>query len=60
VIAAAQDRFRVMLKLTDRALFTHPAELMRTVRAARDLGWGIALDDVRADPEPPATAVDLT
>ncbi len=50
VIAAAQDRFRVMLELTERALFTHPAELMRTVRAARDLGWGIALDDVGADP----------
>ena len=39
-----------MLELTERALFAHPAELMRTVRAARDLGWGIALDDVGADP----------
>jgi len=26
VIAAAQDRVRVMLELTERALFTHPAD----------------------------------
>lgn len=50
VLTAAQGRLRIMLELTERALFTHPAELMRTVGAARDRGWGIALDDVGANP----------
>lgn len=50
LLAAARNRFSLTLELTERALFTQPADLMRTVGAARAAGWGIALDDVGADP----------
>ena len=40
---------RVVLEITERALAARPAELMRTVGAVRELGWGVALDDVGAD-----------
>jgi EAL domain-containing protein (putative c-di-GMP-specific phosphodiesterase class I) len=50
LLSAARNRFPLTLELTERALFTQPAELMRTVDAAREAGWGIALDDVGADP----------
>lgn len=40
----------VVLELTERALVADPAELLRTVARVRELGWGIALDDVGADP----------
>ena len=41
---------RVVLEVTERALAARPAELLRTVERVRALGWGIALDDVGADP----------
>ena len=40
----------VILELTERALVARPAELLRTVARVRAMGWGIALDDVGADP----------
>ncbi len=40
----------VMLELTERALTSHPAQLLQTVARIRALGWGVALDDVGADP----------
>ncbi|HEU0101065.1 MAG TPA: EAL domain-containing protein, partial [Mycobacteriales bacterium] len=40
---------RVVLEITERALATRPAELLRSVQQVRDLGWGVALDDVGAD-----------
>jgi EAL domain-containing protein (putative c-di-GMP-specific phosphodiesterase class I) len=49
-IETVGGRLRVLLELTERALFTHPAELMRTIDAARGQGWGVALDDMGADP----------
>jgi diguanylate cyclase (GGDEF)-like protein/PAS domain S-box-containing protein len=47
--AAAPGRLRIVLEITERALATRPAELLRTVQRVRALGWGIALDDVGAD-----------
>ena len=40
----------VILELTERALTARPAQLLQTVARARAAGWGIALDDVGADP----------
>ncbi len=40
----------VVLELTERALTGQPAQLLQTVARVRKLGWGIALDDVGADP----------
>jgi len=39
----------VLLELTERALTSRPAQLVRLVTRARAQGWGIALDDVGAD-----------
>ena len=46
---AAPGELRVVLEITERALASRPAELLRTVERVRDLGWGVALDDVGAD-----------
>ncbi|QNN53110.1 diguanylate cyclase domain-containing protein [Nocardioides mesophilus] len=46
----APGHLRVVLEITERALATRPAELLRTVERVRQLGWGVALDDVGADP----------
>ncbi|MDT0277622.1 EAL domain-containing protein [Blastococcus goldschmidtiae] len=46
----APRELRVVLEVTERALAARPAELLRTVERVRRLGWGIALDDVGADP----------
>jgi len=40
---------RVVLEVTERAVAARPAELLTTVARVRELGWGIALDDVGAD-----------
>jgi EAL domain-containing protein (putative c-di-GMP-specific phosphodiesterase class I) len=40
---------RVVLEITERALASRPAELLRTVTRVRELGWGVALDDVGAE-----------
>jgi EAL domain-containing protein (putative c-di-GMP-specific phosphodiesterase class I) len=42
--------FAVVLELTERALTARPAELLQTVTRVREAGWGVALDDVGADP----------
>lgn len=41
---------RVVVEITERALTSRPAELLRTADRVRELGWGLALDDVGADP----------
>ena len=46
----AKARLRIMLEVTERALTTRPTELLWSVQSARELGWGVALDDVGADP----------
>ena len=50
ILAAAQSELRVVIELTERSLARHPAELLRLVEWARTNGWGIALDDVGAEP----------
>ncbi|MGY2067766.1 EAL domain-containing protein [Blastococcus sp. SYSU DS0619] len=49
IAETAPGGLRVVLEITERALATRPAELLRTVARVRELGWGIALDDVGAD-----------
>ena len=39
----------VVLEITERALGTRPAELLRTVERVRAFGWSVALDDVGAE-----------
>jgi EAL domain-containing protein (putative c-di-GMP-specific phosphodiesterase class I) len=46
---SAPGELRVVLEITERALAARPAELLRTVERVRDLGWGVAFDDVGAD-----------
>ncbi|MCU1360662.1 MAG: hypothetical protein JWN99_1951 [Ilumatobacteraceae bacterium] len=50
VVHAARHGLRVMLELTERSLVRRPADLLRLVEWARSNEWGIALDDVGADP----------
>jgi len=40
----------VIVELTERALAARPAQLLQTVARIRSYGWGVALDDVGADP----------
>jgi EAL domain-containing protein (putative c-di-GMP-specific phosphodiesterase class I) len=50
ILDAAGRELRVVLELTERSLLRRPAELLHTVRWARSRGWGIAVDDVGAEP----------
>jgi diguanylate cyclase (GGDEF)-like protein/PAS domain S-box-containing protein len=50
IAEAATGDLRIVLEITERALATRPAELLRTVERVRELGWGVALDDVGAEP----------
>ena len=43
------DGLRVVLEITERALASRPADLLRTVDRVRAAGWGVALDDVGAE-----------
>ncbi len=49
IAESAPRDLRVVMEITERALALRPAELLRTVERVRELGWGIALDDVGAD-----------
>jgi EAL domain-containing protein (putative c-di-GMP-specific phosphodiesterase class I) len=46
----ATSQLRVVIEITERALTEHLAEVMWSIEWARELGWGVALDDVGADP----------
>jgi len=48
---AAERKLRIVLELTERDLSRRPADLLRLVAWARDRWWGVALDDVGAEPE---------
>jgi EAL domain-containing protein (putative c-di-GMP-specific phosphodiesterase class I) len=41
---------RVVVELTERALVQHPGRLLNAVERVRELGCGVALDDVGAEP----------
>ncbi|SDT15293.1 EAL domain, c-di-GMP-specific phosphodiesterase class I (or its enzymatically inactive variant) [Friedmanniella luteola] len=45
----APGDLRLVLEITERALTARPAELLKTVQRVRELGWGVALDDVGAE-----------
>lgn len=50
LIDSVHGELQIMVELTERALTERPAELLALVRAVRSRGWGVALDDVGADP----------
>ncbi|MEJ5914754.1 diguanylate cyclase domain-containing protein [Pseudokineococcus sp. 1T1Z-3] len=50
LVEEAPEQLRVVVEITERALAARPAELLRTVDRVRELGWGVALDDVGANP----------
>ncbi len=50
LLEQALDRLQVVVELTERSLVADPAALVATVEQARRHGWGIAMDDVGADP----------
>jgi EAL domain-containing protein (putative c-di-GMP-specific phosphodiesterase class I) len=47
--SAAGSGLQVVLEVTERAVAARPAELLGTVARVRELGWGVALDDVGAE-----------
>ncbi|KQS73713.1 diguanylate cyclase domain-containing protein [Modestobacter sp. Leaf380] len=49
IAEAAPAELRIVVEITERALATRPAELLQTVQRIREIGWGLALDDVGAD-----------
>lgn len=49
-IAPTSD-FQIIVELTERDLIADPIELLKLVARVRARGWGIALDDVGADPD---------
>lgn len=51
VMRMAGHKLRIVLELTERDLTRRPADLLRLVRWARANWWGVALDDVGAEPE---------
>ena len=50
VIERASRELRIVLEVTEQAIVERPANLLRLVDWARSRSWGIALDDVGADP----------
>jgi len=50
VLARAMGGLRVIVELTERALFAQPGALLRHVETLRRYGWGVAVDDIGAHP----------
>jgi EAL domain-containing protein (putative c-di-GMP-specific phosphodiesterase class I) len=50
VVTAAHDRLRVVTEMTERSIARDPAGLLAATASSRESGWGVALDDVGADP----------
>ncbi|GAA3341431.1 hypothetical protein GCM10020358_32740 [Amorphoplanes nipponensis] len=50
VVALARDRLRVVTEMTERAIAADPSGLLSAAANCRAAGWGVALDDVGADP----------
>jgi EAL domain-containing protein (putative c-di-GMP-specific phosphodiesterase class I) len=50
VVDEARDRLRVVTEMTERVLADDPSGLLAAAAACREAGWGVALDDVGADP----------
>jgi EAL domain-containing protein (putative c-di-GMP-specific phosphodiesterase class I) len=50
VVDVAERQLRVVMEVTERAVARDPAGLLGAVARAREVGWGVALDDVGAEP----------
>ncbi|MEV4350077.1 EAL domain-containing protein [Actinoplanes sp. NPDC049596] len=50
VVEIARQRLRVVTEMTERAIAGDPSGLLSAAATCRDGGWGVALDDVGADP----------
>ncbi len=50
VVDQARRRLRVVTEMTERAIAEDPSALLSATAACRRAGWGVALDDVGADP----------
>ncbi|AEV83614.1 Phytochrome-like protein cph2 [Actinoplanes sp. SE50] len=50
VVEQARDRLRVVTEMTERVIADDPAALLAATGNCRENGWGVALDDVGADP----------
>jgi EAL domain-containing protein (putative c-di-GMP-specific phosphodiesterase class I) len=50
VVDAARRRLRVVVEMTERAIAHDPSALLAATARSRTAGWGVALDDVGADP----------
>jgi EAL domain-containing protein (putative c-di-GMP-specific phosphodiesterase class I) len=46
VVSKAESRLRVFVEINDLALAADPAGVLAAVDRAREMGWGIAIDDV--------------
>lgn len=51
VIVEASNELRVTIEITERALLTDPGLLLATMSTVRQLGYGVALDDVGSNPD---------
>lgn len=51
IVERADRELRIVLEVTEQAIVDRPANLLRLVDWARSRSWGIALDDVGADPD---------
>ncbi|MDY7087304.1 MAG: EAL domain-containing protein [Actinomycetota bacterium] len=49
-VESARDRLRVVTEMTERTIAVDPSGLLTAAAACRTAGWGVALDDVGADP----------
>jgi EAL domain-containing protein (putative c-di-GMP-specific phosphodiesterase class I) len=54
VIAKAESHLRVFVEINDRALITDPAGVLASTDRAREMGWGITVDNVGSSPSPVA------
>ena len=50
LLVQAESRTRIAIELTERTLVRNPPGLLQAVGRMREHGWGIALDDVGAEP----------
>ena len=49
VFRRAREELRVVVEVPERALVARPAELLAAAARVRELGWGLALDDLGSD-----------
>ncbi|MCB2413854.1 EAL domain-containing protein [Demequina sp. TTPB684] len=50
IVARAQSSLRVFIELNDAALASDPEGVLATVDRARQLSWGVSVDDVSSSP----------